>query len=303
MWICFIVIAILICILIVMTTRLQTIKNQLKKTGKELEQTKDLDYNKMVSISLVDKDLIELTKQINDNLDYQKKMKWKAQESENQLRQSISDIAHDLRTPIAVVKGNLQMMGKETDISSKSREYLEICSEKTDLLQRMVDEFFELSYMESEETEVNMEKLDLTEFLASFVISHEPVIKLKGMEPEIILPKKSIFVMADRNLLTRMLENLFNNVVKHASETFTIALTEEEHQARVFFSNPVLAEMQFDVEHLFDRTYRGNKARTGGGPGGLGLFIVRLLAQKQNINTSAKREQNTLSIMLDFPIL
>lgn len=309
MWIYILLIALLAIALVYVSLHLFRIKKQMRIIREELEKTKETDYNRLLSISLVDHDLVEMTAQINDNLDFQKKMKWEAQKSELQLRQSISDIAHDLRTPITVVKGNLQMMEKDEALSEESKESLRICSEKTDLLKKMVDEFFELSYLESEGTPIILERMDLTEFLAYFVISHEAVIKEKGIQPEIQLPEKSVFVNADKDLLTRMLENLFNNVVKHSAGEFCIALREvdnteeskKEKDVQIIFSNPVPTDVQFDIEHLFDRTYRGNKARTGGGPGGLGLYIVKLLAQKQGILTTACREKNSLSIMLTFP--
>lgn len=301
MWICIVIILILAIGGILLLSKYLNMKKQMREIAVELKKNKETDYNRLLSIDLMDRDLIEMAKQMNDNLDFQKQMKWEAQKSEAQLRQSISDIAHDLRTPITVVKGNLQMMEKEGTLSENCREYLQICGEKTDLLKKMVDEFFELSYLESEETPVVLERLDLTEFLAYFIISHEAVIKEKGIEPAIRLPEKSVFVNADKDLLVRMHENLFNNVVKHSAGEFEIELrTEEENKVQIVFSNPVPTDVQFDTEHLFDRTYRGNKARTGGGPGGLGLYIVRLLADKQKIGTRATREKNRLSIFLEF---
>ena len=299
MLIYYLIIALLMGIIIFLTVKLLTIKKQMKIIAEELSNTKDMDYNKLVSIALADKDLIEMSKQMNDNLEFQKQMKWKAQKSENELKQSISDIAHDLRTPITVVKGNLQMLEKESDLTDKCKEYVSICSEKTDVLKKMVDDFFELSYLESEATVVDLEKTDLTELIAGFIICHETVIRQNDIEPVIQLPEKSIFVNADKELLTRMLENILNNILKHASDSFVLSLSQDD-KVRISFSNPVPKDASFDTDRLFDRTYRGNKARTGGGPGGIGLYIVKLLAQKQGIEAIAKHENNMLSIILVF---
>ena len=299
MLIYYLIIALLMGIIIFLTVKLLTIKKQMKIIAEELSNTKDMDYNKLVSIALADKDLIEMSKQMNDNLEFQKQMKWKAQKSENELKQSISDIAHDLRTPITVVKGNLQMLEKESDLTDKCKEYVSICSEKTDVLKKMVDDFFELSYLESEATVVDLEKTDLTELIAGFIICHETVIRQNDIEPVIQLPEKSIFVNADKELLTRMLENILNNILKHASDSFVLSLSQDD-KVRISFTNQVPKDASFDTDRLFDRTYRGNKARTGGGPGGIGLYIVKLLAQKQGIEAIAKHENNMLSIILVF---
>lgn len=322
-----IVIAILALFCVLLLYHVWNMKKQMRQMREELKNTRDKDYNRYITLQLMDKDLSDLAAEMNQNLEYQQQLKMETEKSELQLRQSISDIAHDLRTPITVIKGNLQMLKSREDLQDKEKEYLSICSEKTDTLKSMVDEFFELSYLESEDTEVLLKKTDMTEFLAHFILGHEAIILEKGLEPKIELPEKSIFAKVDDQLMTRMLENLFNNILKHASGNFGIALREinlkdsqqttkrngggvsginpEEAKTscvQIDFSNLVSADENFDLAHLFDRTYRGNKARTGGGPGGLGLYIVKILAEKQNATATAKLQGRELHVYINIPI-
>lgn len=303
MWIFIVIILALICS--VSLFQLFSVKRQMREIGQELCNTREENYNKQLTISLVDRDITEMAGQMNRNLDYQKQLKLQAQQSEMQLRQSISDIAHDLRTPITVIKGNLQMLSKEEYLTDKDKEYIQICCEKTDALKEMVDDFFELSYLESEEMEPQLQRIDLTEYLAYFILSHEAVILEKNLEPKITLPEKSLFVKADTQMLNRLLENLFNNVLKHAIGEFILELSQEadkdkKSKIRITFGNKISSEEGLEVEHLFDRTYRGNKARTGGGPGGLGLYIVKLLAKKQNAEAGASVEGQVLKVYVQF---
>ena len=121
------------------------------------------------------------------------------------------------------------------------------------------------------------------------------------MEPEVIFPQKSIFVLADEKLLDRMLGNLLNNVFRHArGDRFTIRL-EEREEGVITFANETDASENLHVESLFERTYRGDKARSGNGAG-LGLYIVKLLAQKQKAGVEAHLEKNILEISVDFPL-
>ncbi len=322
-----IVISILAVFCVLLLLHIWNMKKQMRQMSEELKNTRDKDYNRYITLQLMDKDLSDLAAEMNKNLEYQQQLKMETEKSELQLRQSISDIAHDLRTPITVIKGNLQMLKKREDLQDKEKEYLSICSEKTDTLKSMVDEFFELSYLESEDTEVLLKKTDMTEFLAHFILGHEAIILEKGLEPKIELPEKSIFAKVDDQLMTRMLENLFNNILKHATGQFGIALREinpktdaifvkgnepaapnnktEEAKApsvQIDFSNQVSADENFDLAHLFDRTYRGNKARTGGGPGGLGLYIVKILAEKQNATATAKLQGRELHVYINIPV-
>ena len=132
-----------------------------------------------------------------------------------------------------------------------------------------------------------------------FIADNESVIRSNDLVPDIVFPEKSVFVMADRTLLSRMLGNLLNNVVKYADGSFGIRLVEEDDGVAVIFSNTVSDSRQIAPERLFDRTYRADKARSGGGAG-LGLYIVKLLAQKQDAQVFAYEKDRILYIGVRF---
>lgn len=282
------------------------LKKELQKMQKELEHTREQSYNRQLTVTLLDKDLTNLATELNKNLDYQKALKLEQEQAEKTLKQSISDIAHDLRTPLTVIKGNLQMIEKNESLPPGALEYLRICQEKSDVLKTMVDDFFELSVLESEQTEALLCKVDVTKLLMEFLIAHEAVIREHGLRPDINLPQKSIFIHADEELLNRMFSNLLNNIIKYARDSFEIKLVEEEIKetenattCKVIFTNELLDNRDLKVEHLFDRTYRGDKARTGSGAG-LGLYIVKILAQKQGAEVYAQKDNNFLSMIIEF---
>ena len=300
---CFFVIAVAVLLVLVILSLIiyiLSLKQQMKRIKNNLARTRQMDNNQQMTISLLDSDLSKLTTEINHNLDYQKKLKLETEKKERQMRQSISDIAHDLRTPLTVVKGNLQMLTQE-DLSGRSRAYLDICMEKTEVLKEMVDDFFELSVLESETILPELTKIDLTNFVMQFLLDHEAVIVKSGLTPDLRLPEKSMFVMADSVMLGRICSNLLNNILKYAKNDFHIALTKTQHSVVLSFSNTIEADHVFDADHLFDRTYRADKARHESGAG-LGLYIVKLLAQKQKIEVSAKREENELRFDLTFAV-
>lgn len=288
-------------VLLILLFRLIVIKGELRTIREELILTGEQSYNRQLRVTLLDRDLTETAAQINRNLDYQKKLKLAAERAEVQLQQSISDIAHDLRTPLTVIKGNLQMLEQDIGLTERGRERLRICQEKSDLLKEMVDDFFELSVLESDHDAVVLHDVDITNVLAQFILDHEAVIRAYDLEPELRLPERSIFIQADEQMLVRMLGNLLNNIVKYAENTFQVQLdtVDEGRRCRIRFSNAVEHERQFDVAHLFDRSYRGDQARSGSGAG-LGLYIVKLLADKQKAAVAARREGDELVIELYF---
>lgn len=282
-----------ICIRLI--SHIYVLRKNMKAIKNELIHTRDMDYNRQITVDLVDNSLSEMVVELNNNLDYQKKLKEATEVSEQVLKQSVSDIAHDLRTPLAVISGNLQMIKREENLSQRSREYLAVSTEKCGEMKRMADDFFELSLLESDSTPVRLSTVNMTNLLMQFLADNEAVIRSNRLTPEIEFPQKSVFVLGDEQLLVRMLGNLLNNVLKYAKGSFHISLELSETECGVVFENSVEAGTEIDTERLFERTYRADKARNGKGAG-LGLYIVKLLAKKQGGRVTAVFENCKLKI-------
>lgn len=296
MWMTISALLAVVCILLI--RHLLSVKKQLRGISRELDKTAAPGYNRLVRVELLDKDVTELAAAINRCIDNQKRLKHDAERAEKNLRQSVSDIAHDLRTPLSVIKGDLQLIKMEDGLSPKCSEYLRVCLEKTDTLKEMSDEFFELAVLESDREFAALSKVNVTNLLMSFIADNEGLIRLSGLEPEIIFPPKTVFAMANEQLLVRMLGNLLGNVIKYSGESFRIILSDDDG-CRISFENRLKVGDHPDSEHMFERSYRADKARGSNGAG-LGLYIVKLLAQKQNASVSAEIKGNMLSITINF---
>lgn len=292
------IILLFICILLIV--HIFRLKKEMRNIKDELPLTQKLNYNRQLTISLIDKDLSEMTVQINKNLDFQKQLKVQTEQAERSLKQSVSNIAHDLRTPLTVIKGNLQLLEKEECVSEQGLSYIRICTEKTEAMKRMADDFFELSILESEHSPVQLNKVNITNTLMQFIIDNEAVIRTNNLIPDIIFPEKTCFILANEDMLIRMLGNLLNNIVKYAKDSFTLKL-EADEECIITFSNKTDHFHPLDTEHLFDRSYRGDKARMGNGAG-LGLYIVKLLAEKQGGRVTAEQRDDMLYLKIVFKL-
>lgn len=282
------------------------LKKQMKQMKEELRKTRNASYNRQLQITLMDSDLENLAAEINRNLSYQKQLKLLEEQKERKLRQSVSDIAHDLRTPLTVIKGNLQRMEQNDRLTKQEQNYLKICLDQTEVLKNMVDDFFELSVLESDSTPVELKEVDLTNLLVQFIVEYEMLIRHHHLEPQISLPEKSIKVLAQEQMLLRIFSNLLNNVIKYARNSFQIKMEQVVQgniaYCQITFENEMSREEHLDVESLFERTYRGNQARAGQGAG-LGLYIVKLLAEKQNAQVFAAKEKDQFQIGIRFPVV
>lgn len=276
--------------------RLTSVKRGIRNVTRELVRTREPGYDRQVRVQLSDRDLEELAAEVNRTIDGQKQLKIDAEAAERRMRQSMSDIAHDIRTPLAVIKGDLQLIGGE-ELSEKSRGYLAVCLQKSDQLRQMTDDFFELAVLESDSGRVPLSKIDLTSAVMMFLTENEGRIRLAGIEPEVVFPERSVFVMADRQLLGRMLGNLLGNVLKYSGGDLTVKVG-SEGGGSVSFENEA-GESLPDPSRIFERSYRADSARSGSGAG-LGLYIVKLLAEKQGASAHAELSDGRLRVKIEF---
>lgn len=282
---------------IILACYLTALKKQIKNITKELKANRQESYNKQIRIQLFDKDLTELAAECNYNLDYQTNCKRKAMHQEQTTRQSISDIAHDLRTPLTVVKGNLQLLKRNHMLTEKEQQYIQICEAKTEELKTMVDDFFELSILESDDSVPELTSVNITSLLFNIILEHEILIREKNLTPILNLPEKTLLVQGNSQLLERIFSNLLGNIFKYANKEFSVSLLEEADYCIITFSNPVTDAKSIDITHLFDRTYKADSSRHKSGTG-LGLYIVKLLAKKQGADVYGEIIKNQLAISI-----
>lgn len=292
MWRIAAIAAIICCMMLVVY--LLALKRQMRNITDELDRTAKRSYNRLVRIPLFDNDLNSLTSAINREIDDRKRLKIKSEETEKALRQAISDIAHDLRTPLSVIKGELQIMNSNSDNDPEQKNYIDVCIRKTDELKNMADGFFELALLESRDECPEMKRINLTNLLMQFIAENEGLIRLNSLEPEIIFPDSTVFAMGDEEYLKRILGNLLGNVIKYSSGSFTLRLTDN---GEISIANPVGNAEGIDTERIFNRSYRADPSRKSGSAG-LGLYIVRLLCDKISAEASASADTNSLTVTI-----
>lgn len=294
----YILIAVLFIIIFALITKLILMKKDIKKIVDVLDDNFSENNNRQATLNLIDKDLTNLTAKINESLYYQKHLQKEQIRIKDDLKQSISDIAHDLRTPLTVISGNLQMVD-EKNMGENDANHLEICKKQIGIVRNMVDEFFEMSVFESDTEKVELSKVNITNQIVQFVIDHEPLITSNGLEPKINLPEKTVNIYANQQLLDRMLSNLLNNIVKYAHNTFSIDVSAVENICKITFSNKIEIGTTVDTDRMFNRNYRASKERKGNSAG-LGLYIVKLLADKQDAKVYATQKDDMLFITMEF---
>lgn len=286
----------ILCIILILY--LIGIKLQLRNIRRQLEHRQKERAEGMITLELQDQDLKGMTAALNQTLKQEADFRRSLNMQENEFRNLITNISHDLRTPLTVMKGYLQLL-ERCEIDETGRDYLATCFRHTDELEQRIRQFFEYSYWMNQEQEVPLHLVNVTNLVADTMTDFIPVFEEKGismkLEDDVI--RKA---MAEEELLKRVMQNLLKNCLQYAVGEVTVSITEEmtagteenepEARVRVCVRNPIAADSKLDASAVFQRFYVEQEARNQST--GLGLSIVKLLIETMEGEVFAKREDN-----------
>lgn len=297
----YVAISILI-IAIVISARLFFVKKEVSKIIQQLQNYTQRKTNKKIDVALIDKDVEKLAQEINELIDLYVLENRKRIQFESEHKQAIANMSHDLRTPLTSILGYLQMAEKSDLSEAERKELLSIAYKRAKRLDVLLNEFFELSVIESADDLLNMERISLKNVITEVLISFYDRFQQKKLEPTIHLPETDGFILADEEAVTRILENLFSNAVAHSDGNLSITFQEEHAKVKLIVSNDAFALTEQDVALMFDRFYMADQSRTGKSTG-LGLSIAKSFMEKMNGTISAQYHDGQLSIICEWKAL
>ncbi|NEZ47133.1 HAMP domain-containing histidine kinase [Clostridium niameyense] len=295
-------ILILIILIIILSIRLFYLESQLSNLIKQLSYINKNNTNKSITIGLLNKKIEVLSENINEIIDKKKQGEASKVKLENDLRQIIANMSHDLRTPLTSIVGYIQFLKLDNINEIERREYLSIAEKRAKSLEGLLNDFYELSLIESLDYKVNFEKINITRIVKESVLGKYSDFIGKDIKPNLKILTKNIFIIADKKLLERIIENLLSNCIKYAKDNIKIILREENNNILLKISNTTEELNKKDVEYIFDRFYMADKTRSGKGTG-LGLSIAKGLIEKINGDIKADIKENVFTICCRFKIL
>lgn len=227
------------------------------------------DVGKRVDIDS-DDEIGELAKSFNymaDNLE----------EVENNRREFISNVSHEIRSPITSIKGFIGGMLDGVIPREKQNYYLSITYEEIQRLTRLVNDLLDLSAIESGQLRLKIEKLDINEIIRLTVIKFETKIKAKRLKVDVCFGDDSLIVLGDKDRLTQVVTNLLDNAIKYANDGGNVRMCTKVKGEKVYVSvsNDGPCISNDDLTHIWDRFYKADKSRTSKVSTGLGLPIAR----------------------------
>jgi signal transduction histidine kinase len=278
-------------IIIVLCLKIYLMKRSARDIANEFADRLKTDTNTLIYISSHDKDMRYLSDSINKQLKILRKEHLQYHQGNTELKNAITNISHDLRTPLTAIAGNLYMIGK-TDNLSEISEYVGAIEERTETMKQLTEELFRYSMIVSNESKEDTDEVFVNQVLAESISSFYPVLTEKGITPQIHLTDARIVRNVSRSELARVFSNLLNNAVKYSNGDLDITLSDT---GEITFANTAKELSTVEVEQLFDRFYTVEVARNSTG---LGLSIARTLVERMGGSITAEYDDGRLTIRI-----
>ncbi len=270
----------------------------LQKAAKEIETAFAdrliTDTNTLIDISTSDKYMRSLANAINIQLRKLRAGRHRFKQGDTELKNAITNISHDLRTPLTAICGYLDLLEQE-DKSEAVKRYLEIIRNRTEILAQLTEELFRYSVIVSSEGNAVKEPVAIGSVLEESIAAFYTALNERGIVPKIEMPQGKVIRTLDRSALARVFSNLLNNAMKYSDGDLDITLSET---GEITFTNTASDLNEVQIGKLFDRFYTVEAARKSTG---LGLAIARTLIEQMNGTISAKYENSRLSICIVLP--
>lgn len=292
------IIVVLAVAVAVLAVRTVVMRREIRSMSRQLEDLSAGRSEKKISLTLVDARLNELATQINENMELQKQLRIDTRKSEQRLKDSIAGVSHDLRTPLTAIIGYIQML-ERSGLNGEQQEKATIILKKANAMRELVESFFELSVIESGQSELAEEAVNFTNIVSEAVVDFIPRFEAAELEPDVDLGNKSLYIAGDTTALGRIVQNLLSNALKYTAGRVKVALEERDGEIILTVVNEVRPDTPPDMERIFERFYTGDDCRNSGSAG-LGLYIVKLLAEKMQGAVSASLENKMLSVYIVF---
>lgn len=195
----------------------------------------------------------------------------------------ISNVSHDLKTPLTSIITYLDLLKKDDITEEERKSYIDTLEKKSQRLKFLIEDLFEVSKVNSGNININLVKVDIVELIRQCEFEMEDKFKISNLTIKNNFPEEKIILKLDSQKSFRIFENLFNNVSKYAMENSRVYvdIVEDENEVTIFIKNISANEMNFDSDEIIERFTRGDKSRNTEGSG-LGLAIVKSFVELQN---------------------
>ena len=287
------IIGILLLIIFMLLAKVYFLRKSAQEIRDAFRDRLTADTNTLIDISTRDPYMRQLAADINMQLRLLRKQRHKYLTGDRELKEAVTNISHDLRTPLTAICGYLDLLDKE-DKSENTSRYLSLIGNRVDAMKLLTEELFRYSVILSTE-EMTVETVHVNGVLEESIAAFYGALTSRGIRPEIEITENRIERQLNRESLGRVFSNILNNALKYSDGDLEIFLHDD---GEIIFSNTASRLNEVQVGKLFDRFFTVEAARNSNG---LGLAISKTLVEQMGGTIQAKSEEGRLYICIYFP--
>lgn len=294
------IIIILFLVVLFLLVDIHFYRRNIKSFQKQLFKIMREDTNAIVRVDIPQKDIIALSDVINQLIKRNRETLVAAERLDQSFRESITNVSHDLRTPLTTAGGYLGMI-KDPDLSQEERlEYIEIIEERQDMVRKLLDQLFYYARMEAGKDFWHEKRIDIHKLLLEILAMYYNDFEVKEIEPEIQITDCKMMVWGDEDGMRRIFSNIISNGLAHGNGAYQVKLLPVENGFEFSFSNASESMEKEELLLIFQRFYCKDTSRTGKSTG-LGLAIAKELVERMQGRIWAEYENGVFSIRVFLP--
>ena len=274
-------------------------RRQVRKTCCQLAFLKSHRTNLRLTSGLPFRELDELVDGVNEILDLSREIQQNTRQSEAHLKETITNLSHDIRTPLTSLDGYFQLLvGSESE--EERQRYSAVIQSRIGSLKDMLEELFTYTRLQDPGYELELEPLDFGACVYDTLFSFYEEFKEKGIEPRTEFCDGHLRIRGNGEAIRRSIQNLVKNALEHGGGYISFSLFQKPGSVCFRCENQVENPEEIDMEQVFSRFYKADSARTHTSAG-LGLAIARGLVEKMGGTITGELKGELFSVTMEFP--
>lgn len=272
------------------------LKSEMKRLSQKLQQRLDENSQRPIDVQLMNKTLTTTVHKMNELLEREQATLTMHKREQQYVKEAISNMSHDIRTPLTAIKGYQQLLAKSS-LTHEQREQLHVSERHVIRLEQLLQAFFEYSYLLTQDELAQPTTVNATAMLQEIVVGHYLAFQQKGMDAR--MPEHTVILHTDEQFLLRIFQNVLRNALKYGHEHVSIQMEQTAETTTFCIQNGTTTERNTQPERLLERFQTGDATRKDSV--GLGLSIVALLTEKLQGTLHITHEHFIFSIRITLP--
>ncbi|MBO7452739.1 MAG: HAMP domain-containing histidine kinase [Clostridiales bacterium] len=264
-----------IALVLVLTFFMISILSSIREMSRQLDYIGKNQTNMVLSIGTSTRSIRKLTEKMNHVIVSCRNREVETERKDDEIKETITSMSHDIRTPLTSLKGYFDLMCESDNEEDKDR-YKEIISERIDSLSEMLESMFIYTKIHNTGYELKNEKMDVSASFISTLLSYYEDFEKKNIEPNINVDE-DVYIVGDEQAIKRVFQNLLKNSLVHGTGVLDVSLKRVEgKKVKISVGNGIIDNEKPDVNRVFDRFYKADKARHVNSSG-IGLSVAQKL--------------------------